>query len=121
MTAISRTPLDSEADTPHKYAAESPLPLSFQRRPLFPLGHVVGTPGALELLGKLGLSPASFLIRHHTGDWGDLDDHDKQVNRDALLCGNRLFSAYALVAGNRLWVITEADRSSTCLLLPSEY
>jgi hypothetical protein len=91
------------------------------KKPLFALGQVVATPGALELLEVTGQSPSQFIARHHSGDWGDaLCDEDKQLNDAALQDGSRLFSAYKLGKG-KIWVITEADRSSTCVLLPSEY
>ena len=87
----------------------------------FPLGRVVATPGALELLSRYGKSPEEYLGRHLSGDWGDLDTHDHRENERALKTGARLFSAYAVSPLNTLWVITEADRSSTCLLLPEDY
>ena len=87
----------------------------------FPLGRTVATPGALDLLTRTGTDPGQVLARHHAGDWGEgLDGEDKQANEDALKHGSRLLSCY-LVDGERLWVITEADRSITTLLLPSEY
>ncbi len=88
---------------------------------LFPLGRIVATPGALEALRKSGQTPADFLCRHSRGDWGNLSTGDKQLNDEALKHGSRILSAYVTTAGARLWVITEADRSSTCLLLPGEY
>ena len=88
---------------------------------LFPLGQAVATPGALEALQEAGQNPAEFLNRHVNGDWGDLDAEDKSANERALHDGSRIFSAYSTSAGVKLWVITEADRSSTCILLPSEY
>ena len=87
----------------------------------FPLGQIVATPGALDAFEKAGQSPTGFLKRHVSGDWGDLCDEDKQTNEDALSDGGRIFSAYHLSDGTKIWVITEADRSSSCLLLPSEY
>ena len=86
----------------------------------FNLGQVVATPGALEVLGEAGRSPVEFLSRHVRGDWGELCEEDRQANEDALHSGGRLFSAYS-VDEVRIWVITEADRSSTCVLLPEEY
>ena len=81
----------------------------------------MATPGALELLAEHGASPAVLLVRHQTGDWGEgLDDEDQQANEDALRWGTRLLSCY-LLEGERLWIITEADRSVTTLLLPDEY
>lgn len=87
---------------------------------LFDLGRTVATPGALAELDRLGVSPASLLQRHVTGDFGDLDAHDRAANVDALEHGDRLLSAYN-VNGCRFWVITEADRSVTTILLPEEY
>ena len=89
--------------------------------PLFKLGQVVATPSAIDLLRSLALNPLIFLGRHAMGDWGNLDDHDRQCNRDALKHGLRLLSSYQLTRSDRLWIITEADRSSTTLLLPQEY
>ena len=88
---------------------------------LFGLGRIVATPGALLALEKAGQSPGDVLARHHGGDWGDLDEHDRQENARSLEHGFRLLSVYNTVAGEKLWVITEADRSVTTLLLPSEY
>jgi hypothetical protein len=84
-------------------------------------GRVVATPAALELLERCGKTPSEYLNRHLAGDWGDLDAHDYRENERALKTGARLFSAYAVSPLNTLWIITEADRSSTCLLLPSDY
>jgi hypothetical protein len=89
--------------------------------PLFPLGRLVATPGALEALAASGQSPTDFLARHLRGDWGDVCPDDKRLNDEAVKDGSRILSAYVTTAGVRLWVITEADRSSTCLLLPDEY
>jgi len=88
---------------------------------MFALGVIVATPRALAALRHAGQSPADFLRQHAAGDWGQLDDHDRAANWSALREGGRLLSAYTTVRGDRLWVITEADRSSTCLLLPEEY
>ena len=89
--------------------------------PKFQLGQVVSTPGALELLVGAGCSPVEFIARHAAGDWGDLDEHDRLVNEQALLHGGRLLSSYKVIGEERLWIISEADRSSTCLLRPDEY
>ncbi|MDH1379613.1 type I restriction endonuclease subunit M [Comamonas aquatica] len=88
---------------------------------LFPLGQVLATPGALELLETHQLPPLSFIQRHVSGDWGDICAEDRQVNADALQYGYRLMSVYAITPSDKLWIITEADRSSTTLLLPEEY
>lgn len=91
------------------------------KQPLFPLGQVVATPGALMALIDAQQGPEEFLLRHITGDWGTLDEHDRKENELALRAGFRLFSAYQTDKGARIWVITEADRSVTTLLLPEEY
>ena len=85
----------------------------------FQLGGVVATPGALNL-AEQGTDLRCYLSRHLTGDWGDLCQEDKQENEFSLSNGYRLLSAYDTRAG-RLWIITEADRSTTTLLLPEEY
>jgi len=85
----------------------------------FSLGRVVLTPGALELQEN-GVSLANCLTRHVTGDWGDLDQEDKDENEYSLEHDLRILSAYETAHG-KLWIITEADRSATTLLLPSEY
>ena len=85
------------------------------------LGQVVATPGALEALEQAGQCPAEFLRRHSKGDWGELDMDDRNANDEALIDGARLLSAYSLSNGVKIRVITEADRASTCILLPSEY
>lgn len=90
-------------------------------KPKFNLGKIVATPGALEAFEESGQSPADFLDRHVRGDWGDVCDEDKLLNDQALIDGSRLLSAYRTLKNVRLWLITEADRSSTCCLLPSEY
>jgi hypothetical protein len=90
-------------------------------KPLFSLGQIVATPGALEALASSGQSPADFLKRHVGGDWGDVCSEDAKLNDDAVNIGERLLSSFCTKQGVKLWVITEADRSSTCLLLPEEY
>ncbi len=89
--------------------------------PLFPLGQVVATPGALAALHEAGQTPAELLRRHSVGDWGELPAEDIRENELSLQEGYRLLSAYTLASGQRLWIITEADRSATTLLLPQEY
>ncbi len=91
------------------------------RQPRFSLGQCVATPGALAALTRTGENAVHFLARHQAGDWGELCAEDAHANDLALRKGYRLLSAYTLADGTRLWVITEADRSSTCLLLPEEY
>ena len=87
----------------------------------FNLGQLVATPGALAEIEASGDSLVGYLNRHVTGDWGDLDEHDRKENDLALRHGLRILSAYILSSGVRIWIITEADRSSTCVLLPEEY
>ncbi len=87
----------------------------------FKLGQVVATPGALEALKEAGQDPSEFLRRHHSGDWGDLGSEDKQENELSLREGFRILSAYHTSQGVKLWLITEADRSATTILLPEEY
>jgi len=89
--------------------------------PRFPLGRVVATPGAIEALEANGAQGAELLGRHVRGDWGDLCEEDRQANEEALEQGLRLLSAFRLPDGTRIWIITEADRSVTTLLLPEEY
>lgn len=92
-----------------------------RRTAQFDLGQVVATPGALEALGQSGESPMVFLARHAQGDWGLVDEEDAASNEEAVLCGERILSAYKTSLGTTLWIITEADRSATTILLPSEY
>lgn len=89
--------------------------------PLFALGQVLATPGASELLETHQLTALPFLLRHVSGDWGDICAEDRQSNAEALQYGYRLMSVYELSKAEHLWIITEADRSSTTLLLPEEY
>ncbi len=84
-------------------------------------GQVVATPGALNALEKANQRPEEFLVRHISGDWGTLDEFDRQQNEQALQVGARLLSAYQTNQSERIWIITEWDRSATTLLLPSEY
>lgn len=87
---------------------------------LFCLGQIVATPAALSLLEQLERTPTEFLRRHHSGDWGDLCQEDREANDAAVKHGDRIFSAYK-IDDAKIWIITEADRSSTCILLPEEY
>ena len=88
---------------------------------LFSLGQLVATPDALAEIEASGDSLVGYLNRHVTGDWGDLDEHDRKENDLGLKRDLRILSAYILSSGVRIWIITEADRSSTCVLLPEEY
>ena len=92
-----------------------------QPLPLFDLGQTVATPAALDALAASGQSPSEFLSRHVRGDWGELSKEDKVANDRALTWGERILSAYRTSQGTRVWIITEADRSTTTILLPQEY
>jgi hypothetical protein len=92
-----------------------------QCQDLFPLGRLVATPRALEALARSGDAIETFIARHATRDWGEVCEEDKHENELSLARGFRLLSAYTLHDGNKLWVITEGDRSATTVLLPEEY
>jgi hypothetical protein len=83
-----------------------------------PLGRLLITPAALAVLPMD--AAAAAVVRHARGDWGDLAAHDWAVNEAAAVDGDRLLSAYT-AEGVRFWIITEADRSVTTVLLPSDY
>ena len=87
----------------------------------FALGQTFITPGAEEALMIAGQTELEFLRQHMSGNWGDLSEEDIQENEFALEKGFRLLSAYRTAKGQKLWIITEADRSATTILLPSEY
>ena len=91
----------------------------YATRSLFPLGHVVATPGALDALQDAAQNAQEFLARHVHGDWGELTDDDWRENNFSLTRALRLLSTYRLTNGEKIWVLTEADRSATTLLLPS--
>jgi len=91
-------------------------------RTLFFLGRIVATPGALRLLEEADTDIAALLGQHVSGDWGDVPREDAAENRRSVRHGWRVLSSYPVGdAEARIWVITEADRSSTCILLPEEY
>ncbi len=90
-------------------------------QPLFRLGTVLITPGAILALVEANQSALELLTRHAYGDWGNLTAEDWQANEQALKEGSRLFSVYTLNTRQRLWIISEWDRSATTLLLPAEY
>lgn len=87
---------------------------------LFKLGQVVATPGALQFCETNKINPLLLLGRHIAGDWGDLEMADVAANVHAVQHDLRIVSSYKFPQG-KVWVITEADRSSTCVLLPEEY
>lgn len=84
-------------------------------------GRIVATRGALKVLARNGVSGAIYLSRHVNGDWGIVPEEDKEENEFSVGRRLRIISAYQLDDGTKIWIITEADRSSTCILLPSEY
>jgi hypothetical protein len=87
---------------------------------LFSLGRLVATPSALVLLTNAGENPAALLDRHQSGDWGEVPPEDARENEVSVREGFRVVSSYP-VGSARVWIITEWDRSSTCILLPEEY
>ena len=117
-------------------AAASTTPtIIYSNTARFPLGQIVATPGALELLQETGFSAAALISRHVHGDWGDLCESDRAENEFAVNRRLRILSCYRLVDAARLaatptekrsslptlWIISEADRSVTTLLRPSDY
>jgi len=91
-----------------------------RNRPLFSLRQIVATAGVHAHLVTNGIDPTPFIRQHNCGLWGDVPPEDAQVNDFSVLNGLRVLSSY-LIAGERVWLITEADRSSTTLLFPFEY
>ena len=87
----------------------------------FNLGQLLSTPGAIEAATAAGDDLRTYLARHAAGDWGTVDGGDKRANARALVEGSRLLSAYLLSDGTKIWIITEADRAATTVLLPDEY
>lgn len=87
----------------------------------FSLGRLLATPGALAALERSGETALKFISRHARGDWGEVCEEDRQENELSLKEGFRLLSAYRTAAGEKLWIITEADRSATTILRPDEY
>lgn len=85
----------------------------------FSLGQVVSTRNALNALDATSVHEA--IARHASGDWGDVCDEDRRSNEEGLVHGSRLFSVYYDNRGTKFWIITEADRSATTVLLPEDY
>ena len=97
------------------------MPTTSQDTPhLFPTGGLYATPGAKSFLQCQGLTTLDIFERHVSGDWSEMDAEDQASNRNAVENGGRVVSAY-LLKGQKIWIITEADRSVTTILLPSEY
>jgi hypothetical protein len=101
-------------DEPETQAAAAPI-----SEPLFPLGRVVATPGVLDAIPAESITSA--ISRHERGDWGIVCEHDRAENELSLKRDFRLMSVYETASGVRFWIITEADRSATTVLLPDEY
>jgi len=108
---------DDEAVADNLKTEHTYTPIAARR---FELGRVFVTTSAEALLDRSGCDRETLLLRHQSGDWGDLSDEDRQANDDALRHGGRLFSSYR-IQGEKVWVITEADRRSSTVLLPDEY
>lgn len=89
--------------------------------PLFLLGQVVATPGALDALDRAAVNGMDLIRRHQHGDWGNVPPGDAEENDKSVTKGWRILSSYALTEDQNLWIITEADRSATTLLLPEDY
>lgn len=96
-------------------------------KPLFKLGSVLATPGALTALEEAGQNLWEFLSQHVQGQWGsELSEEDRRLNDEAVKDGSRILSAYILKTGVKVWIITEAtddngNRACSTALLPSEY
>ena len=87
----------------------------------FPPGQIVATPGALDAFTAAGEEPLTYLARHLAGDWGEVCEEDAKENEFSVENGFRILSAYTLSTGVKIWILSEADRSATTVLLPSEY
>ncbi len=125
----------TQTDPQHTDPPVKPRVVIITNSALFAVGQLAATPGALALLEHHGISVAALVNRHIHGSWGDICADDAEQNEAAIELGNRVMSVYRLVDAQRLaatpfakrndlptvWVITEADRSVTTLLLPSEY
>jgi hypothetical protein len=90
------------------------------RLPLFGMGQIVATPAAIEFCKVNAVHPLTLIRRHCHGDFGEMDRQDIAANTQAIKSGARVFSSYQ-IGTSKVWIITEADRSSTCILLPDEY
>lgn len=87
----------------------------------FALGRVVATRNCLDHLVSIGVSALPYLDRHQRGDWGNLGNSDKKVNDHAVLYGGRILSKYLLKDGTPIYVVTEADRTYTTVMLVGDY
>lgn len=93
---------------------------SISSLPLFSLGQIVATPALLRHFEQHQIDARHYLRRHVAGDFGDIDEEDKAENQLSIKQGFRILSAHT-IAGERIWIITEADRSATTLMFASEY
>lgn len=89
------------------------------KRIRFQSGTIVATVGATMVADNHAI--LELLRRHCSGDWGDLSEEDKEANEQAVKHGDRILSSYRLPSGEKLWVITEGSRESTCVMTPGEY
>ena len=102
-------------------AGRSSRNASMQPLMLFRLGRLCATNGAIRTLTSAAADTIEYVARHLAGDWGEVDPADASANDRAVQLGERIISAYQLADGAKIWIITEADRSATTILLPSEY
>ncbi len=109
--------MENRASCPSAASAQKATPANW----LFPLGQVLITPGALALLKRTKTDAFDLLDRHQRGDWGSVPLEDAEANESALYREERLLSSYFVNERERVWIISEADRCSTTLLLPEEY
>ena len=91
------------------------------KTPVFKCGMLRATPGALKAFEANREWLIPYLYRHMAGDWGEVDPEDWKLNDDSVEDGSRILSVYRLGNGEKIWIITEADRASTTILLPEEY
>lgn len=122
------TPNDSPADQPHPAVAQNDAQVRATTRPTLscgpdlPLGRLFATPAAANYMQRHGISPGALIGRHTYADPGELDAEDIAANAQARARGGRVLSAFAYGQPREtIWVITEADRSVTTLLLPADY
>ena len=95
--------------------------IAIREKKSFPLGQVLITPPAETVLQEAGRAFKEFLDRHASGDWGEIDTDDWNANEEALTSGGQLLSVYAVTDAQKVWIITESDRSATTILLPDDY
>ena len=113
------TPINLDKDAHARARRHQYVVAEFER--VSGLGTLYVTPSALAAASRHGIEPVIFFWRHAVGDWGELCAEDWQLNATAAERGDRVHSSYSLSSSEKVWVITEADRSATMLLLPEEY